>query len=113
MNQLRLNNGTTVDVRWNMNALEQFQVATGKELSDLMGKNYGLLKAAAWAAITEGERIAGRTFPLSVIETGEVLDMIQLIEFSKILSSEISSGFEQKKSQPPVKGPTIHTRKIP
>lgn len=97
---LTLDNGQKIRVQLNMNALGSFTTLTGKELFDLTGKtDMNLLRTIAWCAACEGEACDGREFKLSEIEFGRLVNFAGILEFSKILTKQISSS-EQKKSKP-------------
>ena len=89
-----------IRVQVNMNSLGMFTTLTGKELFDLAGKtDMNLLRTMAWCAASEGEMCDGREFKLTEIEFGRLVDFAGIVQFSKLLTNQISNS-EQKKSKP-------------
>jgi hypothetical protein len=109
---LTLDNGRSVRILWNMNALNSFTEQTGKELTSMVDGRVDVstLRAIAWCAAIEGEEADGNTLGLNEKEFGRLITMNGIVEFSQILSKQ--SGDGQKKN-PEQKGqlPRIFFRK--
>jgi len=107
---LTLADGRKVRAEWDMNAMYDFTILTGKDLSDLaMAKSdLGLLRTIAYCAIKEGEAIDGREFDITEIELGRLIGVKELVAFLEILSE--MTDVEQKKSEPPKRLLKMFTR---
>jgi len=108
---LKLSNGRSVRIEWNMNALAIWKEKTGKELSDLsVGRgDPATMRTIAWCAALEGEEADGRILDLSEIELGRLMDMDCVIKFAQILTSQGTSE-DQKKSDHNTKKPKLFFR---
>ena len=98
---LDLTDGRRVRVAWNMNALAEFVQLTGKDLSDLSGKNVdiGILRTIAWLSAREGEEIEGRVLELNEKEFGRLLDMSGVVAFGHILAKQTAGISAEKKNR--------------
>ena len=94
---LELTNGRSVRILWNMNALANFTVLTGKEMTDLVKPDVNTLRTVAWCSAVEGEEAEGRQLGLTEVEFGRLIGMAGIVKFSEILTEQ-ASGVAQKKS---------------
>jgi hypothetical protein len=108
---ITLTDGRRVRIEWNMNALGEFTVRTGKEMSDLAGFKADIktLRVIAWCSAVEGEACDGKELGLSEIEFGRIMNMQSIIEFSEIFRRQ-NEGI-QKKNDYQEKSPRTFFRK--
>jgi hypothetical protein len=109
---LKLSNGRSVRLEWNMNALALWKEKTGKDLSDLSNSQAdpATMLTIAWCAAFEGEEADGRILDLSERELGRLMDMECVIKFAHILTSQGTSE-DQKKSEMKTRRPKIFFRR--
>jgi hypothetical protein len=109
---ITLEDGKSVRILWNMNALGEFTKITGMEMSDLAeGKaDVNSLRTIAWCSAVEGELADGKELGLSEIEFGRKMTMECIVKFSAILTEQ-SGNSGQKKSPEPKRPRRIFFRK--
>lgn len=109
---LTLTDGRCVRIEWNMNALGDFTRITGKEMTDLVdGKaDVNMLRTIAWCSVKEGEAADGKELGLDEIQFGRLMNMANIISFSKIFTAQIGNSGE-KKSPERGRSPLIFFRK--
>lgn len=85
-----------VEVNWN--ALAAFLVAVGRDtIEDLAGFNTikpSEVAALIWACVSEGERLEGRGFNLSVLDIGAVISPVDVTTFMEIYIRQSSPQME-------------------
>lgn len=109
---LQLTDGRRVRIMFNMNALGDFTLLTGKEITEFSNNKADIstLRTIAWCAAKEGEEADGRKLELNEMEFGRLIDMAALVMFSQILASQTSTS-EQKKNADRGSFPRIFRRK--
>lgn len=103
---ITLVDGRVVRVEWNMNSLGQFTSITGMGLPDLINitSDINALRTLAWCCVMEGEAIEGKELGLTETGFGRLIIMANIIELTKILTSQFNVGVKKKepeKGKPP------------